>query len=395
MIGWLILGVIALFVIFNIEINSINPGELILDALRAMKDFIKENYLKIVIGFLIIAVLIALITNGLWWVPLGILLLGGAIYIIGAILGWIADLFSSSTPPESEVRVLYDSKLIGLENSLKNTLRTIKEEWAKLKEEVRNTLAKDREELKAEVREELNLTKREVKDELEAYINQRLEELQKRESEIARQEEELIALKNDLERTLRNLEYRILRFEKKEEQLTALLEEAKELAGIGEDYRTLLNVYRELTDDLARLKKKEARDIDELRTEIIKLHSRLSRMEEHLLKHRVEHPEESREVDKAVFAEILRNNLGLKENEIKLIEYLLKRGKRHQAGLAKALGVKASTVKSYVDHLENLGIVEVEVQGKKKFVKLNRERLIDLGLLRKETNETEDEEEDF
>jgi len=394
MIEWLILGVILLFITFNIEISGISPGEAIIEGLGMIKDFITENYLKIVSVFLIIAVLIALLKNGLWWVPIGVLIIGGIIYVLGLIAERIGD-FLPNSDSEPEVLVMYDSRLIELENSAKTTLRKIREEWAKLKEEIRDTLTKDREELKAEVQEELNHTKREVKEELEAYINQRLEELQKREAYIARKEEELIALKNDLERTQRTLEYRIEQFEEKEKQLTALLEEAKELAGIGEEYKTLLKVYQELTNDLAELTKKEENDFKKLHTEIIKLHSRLSRMEEHLLKHRTEHPEEAREVDRAVFAEVLRNNLGLKEKEIELIEYLMKRGKRHQAGLAKALNVKAPTVKNYIDHLESLGIVEVEIQGKKKFVKLNREKLIALGVLREEPKNKTGEEEDF
>lgn len=400
MIGWIILGAIALFVVFNIDINGINPGELILDALRAIKDFIKENYLKIVFAFLIIAVLIALITNGLWWIPLGVLIFGGIIYILGLIAEGIGDFLSSPNPSEPEVVHVYDSRLIELENSVKNTLRNIKEEWAKLKEEIKTALAKDREELKAEVREELNLTKREVKEELETYINQRLAELEKREAQLAQQEEELVALKDELKRTLRTLEYRIEKFEEKEKQLTALLEEAKELAGIGEDYRTLLKVYQELADDLGRLKRKEAKDIDELHTEIIKLHSRISRMEEHLLKHRTEHPEEAREVDRAVFAEILRNNLGLNENEIEIINYLLKKGNRGrtQAGILHYFKselkkeLSRTTIKNYVDHLESLGLVRTERRGRGKYVILNREKLINLGVLRESSNV---EEEDF
>jgi hypothetical protein len=396
MITWLIIGGIVVFILFNVEVGGVTPGEVLLDALRTVKDYLQKNSLKIIaigIGSIVIYILLK---KGLWWILLGALVFMAFAWFLDFIgFGDLLDAIFGDPSPfihEKEEIEVYSSEWFELKKSVRRTLEEIKGEWKKLKEEIRNTLKNEKETIKDELRSEL---KKELDAEfsiLEAEITRKLNELQEREKRAIQKEEELIALKNDLEYTIRTLEHRIEEFEEKEERLTALLNEAKELAGIGEEYKTLLKVYQELSKELEQLTKKEEKDFRDLHTEIIKLHSWLSRMEEHLIKHRTEHPEEAREVDKAVFAEILRNNLGLKEKEIEIIEYLLKRGKRHQRGLADAVGIKDASIKPYIDHLESLGLIKIERTGKKKYIILNRVRLVELGVLPQRDEDIEEED---
>jgi DNA repair exonuclease SbcCD ATPase subunit len=403
--SWIILAVIIVaLIIYESEVNGLRPADYLYDIINTIRRHLTlENTLKVEAIIFAIVIIYVVLTNV---DPIILLFIGGVMVgsvIIAKIGGVILEYFNSAPAylEDENMKEVVNVEWEALKRSINATMDRIRKEWEVLREEIKKQIHSEITEVKREAitefKEETAKAKKEFREEMEELVTKKLRELEVREKAITQREEELRQLKSTVERRLKELNAKMDEVLKKEKELVELLQRAEELAGIGKEYEVLLDTYQELLKKVESLERKERQDIRTLQDDIIRIHSRISRMEEHLIKHRTEHPEEAREVDRAVFETILRENLKLKDKEIEIIQYLLKRGGRNQAGIAKAIGIKAPTAKEYIDHLASLGIVKVEWKGKKKYVKLNRKRLIELGTLPREAklHIEDEEEEDF